>query len=157
MNKPPRIIRKYPNRRLYDTESSTYITLEGIRQLVLDHIPFQVVDKRSNEDITRSILLQIISEQEDSGSPVFTSELLQQVIRFHGETIHAVFGEFLKISLAQFMGQQSRFKTSLDPVSLLEDLTQQNLAYWTSLFPSPGETETKKPTKTQKKDDTEKK
>jgi polyhydroxyalkanoate synthesis repressor PhaR len=78
-----RIIKKYPNRRLYDTEISRYITLEEVRQLVLQNVRFKVEDKRSHEDITRSILLQVIAEQEEGGDPIFTSDLLTFIIRFY--------------------------------------------------------------------------
>ena len=77
-----RIIKKYPNRRLYDTEISRYITLEEVRQLVLQNVQFRVEDKRTHEDITRSILLQVIAEQEEGGNPIFTTELLHFIIRY---------------------------------------------------------------------------
>ncbi len=130
-----RVIRKYPNRRLYDTERSTYVTLEGIRQLVLDNIPFQVVDKQSSEDITRSVLLQIISEAEGDSLPVFSTEVLQQIIRFYGGALQGVLGEYLTQSMALFVEQQSHLHTPIDPVALLGDLTQKNIAFWASLLP----------------------
>ncbi|MBF0401088.1 MAG: polyhydroxyalkanoate synthesis repressor PhaR [Magnetococcales bacterium] len=132
-----RVIRKYPNRRLYDTERSTYVTLDAIRQLVLDNIPFHVVDKQSGEDITRSILLQIISEEEEDGSPLFSTELLQQIIRFYGGDLQGVLGEYLTRSVALFVEQQSRLHASIDPLALLSDLTKQNLEFWASLLPIP--------------------
>lgn len=136
----PRIIRKYPNRRLYDTESSTYITLEGVRQLVMDRTSFQVVDKRSGEDITRSILLQIISEEEEGGTPVFGTEVLQQVIRLHGNAQQGVLGEYLKMNVALFVEQQTLFdkaggSSAVDPIALIRDFTQQNIEFWSSFFP----------------------
>ena len=79
-----RTIKKYPNRRLYDTETSTYITLADVKQLVLDNVGFKVVDAKSNEDITRSILLQIILELESEGVPMFNANMLKQIIRFYG-------------------------------------------------------------------------
>lgn len=135
-----RIIRKYPNRRLYDTQSSTYVTLEEVRQLVLDNIPFQVVDKRTGGDITRGVLLQIISEGEDDSSPVFTTGVLQQIIRFHGDTLQKMLGEYLQMSVDLFIEQKRRFQetsedSSVDPVALLEDLTERNIEFWRSLFP----------------------
>lgn len=129
-----RLIRKYPNRRLYDTERSTYVTLEGIRQLVLDQISFHVVDKQSGEDITRSILLQIISDNETDGSPVFSTELLQQIIRFYDGALHAVLGEYLTRSVALFVEQQ-QMQTIIDPVALLSDLTKKNMEFWASMLP----------------------
>src|SRR3546814_2325852 len=76
-----RIIKKYPNRRLYDTHISRYITLEEIRQLVRQDVKFRVEDKRTHDDITRSILLQVISDQEEGGDPIFTNDLLEFIIR----------------------------------------------------------------------------
>src|SRR3546814_9731 len=80
-----RIIKKYPNRRLYDTHISRYITLEEIRQLVLQDVKFRVEDKRTHDDITRSILLQVISDQEEGGDPIFTNDLLEFIIRYYGD------------------------------------------------------------------------
>ena len=80
----PRIIKKYPNRRLYDTETSTYITLAEVKDLVLGYKDFQVQDAKSGEDLTRSILLQIILEEESGGMPMFSSDLLSQMIRSYG-------------------------------------------------------------------------
>ncbi len=77
-----RIIKKYPNRRLYDTEISSYITLEDVRQLVLESQPFVVIDARSKKNITRSILLQIIFEQEEDGEPIFSTNTLEEIVRF---------------------------------------------------------------------------
>ena len=77
-----RIIKKYPNRRLYDTETSTYITLAEVKQLVMEHHPFVVRDAKTNEDLTRSILLQIILEEEAGGAPMFSEAALANIIRF---------------------------------------------------------------------------
>ncbi|MEO5961852.1 MAG: polyhydroxyalkanoate synthesis repressor PhaR, partial [Thermomonas sp.] len=87
-----RIIKKYPNRRLYDTEISSYITLEEVRQLVVDGEEFEVRDAKSGEELTRSVLLQIISEHEDRGQPMFTTQLLSQVIRFYGDSLQGFMG-----------------------------------------------------------------
>ncbi|WP_130471878.1 polyhydroxyalkanoate synthesis repressor PhaR [Candidatus Magnetaquicoccus inordinatus] len=130
-----RVIRKYPNRRLYDTERSAYVTLEGIRQLVLDKIPFQVIDKQTNEDITRSILLQIISESEGGGVPVFSTEVLQQIIRFYGGALQGMLGEYLARSVALFVEQQNQLHTAINPVSILSEMTQKNIEFWVSLLP----------------------
>ncbi|MBF0447741.1 MAG: polyhydroxyalkanoate synthesis repressor PhaR [Magnetococcales bacterium] len=131
-----RIIRKYSNRRLYDTETSAYITLEGIRQLVLDEIPFKVVDKRNNEDISRNILLQIISEQEEMGAPIFTADVLNRVIRFYGNSLQSqgILGEYLKQSLDMFVDQQTRLQKSTDPITVMTKITEQNLKFWNEMF-----------------------
>ena len=97
-----RVIKKYPNRRLYDTEISRYITLEEVRQLVLQDIPFRVEDKRTHEDITRSILLQVIAEQEEGGDPIFTTELLQFMIRYYGDPMQNSIGRYLEMSARLF-------------------------------------------------------
>ncbi len=137
MSAPPRIIRKYPNRRLYDTETSTYITLEGIRQLVLDEVPFEVRNKKNGADITRTILLQIISDQEEQGNPVFGTELLMQIIRLYGDTTQGVLGEFLKKSLSVFMGQQKQFRQAADPLAMMHQMSEQSFAFWSGLFTLP--------------------
>jgi polyhydroxyalkanoate synthesis repressor PhaR len=104
----PRTIKKYPNRRLYDTVESRYITLADIRRLVLERIEFVVIDKKSQSDITRSILLQVISEQEHDGEPLMSRDFLSQVIRSYGGTTRGLVGPYLEQSLKQFAGQNGR-------------------------------------------------
>ena len=86
-----RIIKKYPNRRLYDTEISKYITLEDVKKLVLSGVDFCVKDVKTDEDLTRNILLQIISEQEHDGDPMFSTQTLTQLIRFYGNAYQSAF------------------------------------------------------------------
>lgn len=104
----PRLIKKYPNRRLYDTQTSAYITLADVRQLVLENEDFQVVDAKTSEDLTRSILLQIILEQESGGMPIFSSMALRQIIRFYGHSMQGVMGSFLDKNIQAFMEIQER-------------------------------------------------
>ena len=104
----PRAIKKYPNRRLYDTVESRYITLADIRRLVLERIDFVVIDKKSQTDISRSILLQVIAEQEHDGEPLMSRDFLSQVIRSYGGTTRAVVGNYLEQSLRQFANQNGR-------------------------------------------------
>jgi len=104
----PRTIKKYPNRRLYDTVESRYITLADIRRLVLERIDFVVIDKKSQSDITRSILLQVIAEQEHDGEPLMSRDFLSQVIRSYGGTTRGLVGPYLEQSLRQFAGQNGR-------------------------------------------------
>src|SRR4051795_6870578 len=92
-----RLIKKYPNRRLYDTQTSSYITLSDVKQLVLDAEEFTVVDAKSNEDLTRSILLQIILEEEAHGAPMFSSAVLSQIIRYYGYAWQGMLGSFLDL------------------------------------------------------------
>jgi len=104
----PRTIKKYPNRRLYDTVESRYITLADIRRLVLERIDFVVIDKKSQSDITRSILLQVIAEQEHDGEPLMSRDFLSQVIRSYGVTTRGLVGPYLEQRLKQFAGQNGR-------------------------------------------------
>jgi polyhydroxyalkanoate synthesis repressor PhaR len=105
---PARLIKKYPNRRLYDTQTSAYITLADVKQLVLDNEAFQVVDAKSNEDLTRSILFQIILEEESGGVPMFSSAALAQIIRFYGHAMQGVMGTFLEKNIQAFIEIQDR-------------------------------------------------
>jgi polyhydroxyalkanoate synthesis repressor PhaR len=135
----PRILKKYPNRRLYDTEISSYITLEEVRQLVLDHEEFEVRDAKTGDDLTRSVLLQIISEHEERGQPMFTTNLLSQIIRFYGDSLQGFMGSYLEKSLQIFLDQQQQFRSQLNnilgqtPWSMLNDLTERNMDLWKSL------------------------
>ena len=134
-----RTIKKYPNRRLYDTEISSYITLEEVRQLVIDNEEFEVRDAKSGEDLTRSVLLQIISEYEERGQPMFTTHLLSQIIRFYGDSLQGFMGSYLEKSLQIFLDQQQQFRSQLNnilgqtPWSMLNDLTERNMDLWKSL------------------------
>ena len=122
---PLRKLKKYPNRRLYDTQESCYVTLEDVKDLVLQHEEFQVVDSKSGNDITRSILMQIISEQESNdGSPIFSNRMLQQLIRFYGDSLQGVMGEYLEKSLTLFMEQQDILRHQLHNVMNANPLKQ---------------------------------
>src|SRR5690625_1137193 len=103
-----RLIKKYPNRRLYDTQASAYITLADVKQLVLDDEPFQVVDTKTEEDITRAILLQIILEEESGGVPMFSAGVLAQIIRFYGHAMQGVMGTFIEQNIQAFIDIQER-------------------------------------------------
>src|SRR5476649_1867156 len=103
------LIKKYPNRRLYDTQTSTYITLADVKQLVMDSDVFQVVDAKTNEDLTRSILLQIILEEEAGGSPMFSSEVLSQIIRYYGHAMQGMMGNYLEKNVQAFTDIQHKF------------------------------------------------
>lgn len=103
-----RLIKKYPNRRLYDTYASSYITLVDIKQLVLDHESFVVVDSKTEEDITRGILLQIILEEESGQVPIFTANVLAQIIRFYGSTLQGVMGSYIEKNIQAFIEIQER-------------------------------------------------
>ena len=132
----PRIIKKYPNRRLYDTEISRYVTLENVRDLVLREVPFQVRDARTNEDLTRSILLQIIMEQEADGEPMFSEQVLAKIIRSYGESVQGMMASYLERSLNLFIEQQARVQDQMqtvmgsDPLSMMREITERNLSVW---------------------------
>lgn len=104
-----RVIKKYPNRRLYDTDTSTYITLAEVKHLVMDGESFVVLDVKTGEDLTRSILLQIILEEESNGSPMFTAPVLSHVIRFYGHAMQGLMGGYLEKNIQSLMEVQTQF------------------------------------------------
>ena len=106
MEHPTRLIKKYPNRRLYDTKTSSYITLADVKQMVLKNEDFQVLDAKSNEDLSRQILLQIILEEESGGMPMFSSDLLSQMIRSYGSAMQGFMGSYLEKNLEGFQQMQ---------------------------------------------------
>ena len=106
METPARLIKKYPNRRLYDTKTSSYITLADVKQMVVKNEEFQVVDAKSNEDLSRQILLQIILEEESGGMPMFSSDLLSQMIRSYGSAMQGFMGSYLEKNLEGFQQMQ---------------------------------------------------
>ena len=105
-----RVIKKYPNRRLYDTELCAYITLEDVKKLVFDRIDFQVIDAQSKKDITQNTLLQIIMEQETTNTPIFTTAVLQDFIRFYHEKSQNIFSQYLEQTMHLFVQQKDFFK-----------------------------------------------
>ncbi len=105
-----RLIKKYPNRRLYDTRTSSYITLADVKELVVGREEFQVVDAKTSEDLTRSILLQIILEEEAGGAPMFTSDLLAHMIRFYGNATQGMMGKYLENNIKAFTEMQGKLQ-----------------------------------------------
>jgi polyhydroxyalkanoate synthesis repressor PhaR len=126
-----RVLKKYPNRRLYDTQTSSYITLADVKQMVLDAQPFVVRDAKTSEDLTRSILLQIILEEETGGMPMFSSQMLAQIIRFYGHAMQGMMGTYLEKNLQTFTDIQTRLaeqsRDVLDPKKLSPELWTQFL------------------------------
>ena len=108
-----RIIKKYPNRRLYDTEESRYITLADVRTLVLDGVNFTVIDKKSDADITRCVLLQVICEQEQNGEPILTEGFLSQVVRIYGNADAMQMADHLEDSLNRFLAHQNNISRDM--------------------------------------------
>jgi polyhydroxyalkanoate synthesis repressor PhaR len=133
-----RIIKKYANRRLYDTADSRYIALDDIRRLVTDSQPFRVIDARSGDDITRSILLQIIVEREEKGQPILSTRLLEQIILYYGDTLQAFVGTYLEKSMDAFIQQQQVLQEQMEsmlqmaPSSVFKDMAERNLQMWKS-------------------------
>ena len=133
-----RVIKKYPNRRLYDTAESKYVTLSDVRELVLGGVAFCVIDKKSGDDITRSILLQIIIEQEEENvDPMFSTEVLEQMIGFYGKSVQGQAGDFIQNSLSLFQEQQKRFQEQVtgalqnNPMSSgFAEVAQRNMDMW---------------------------
>ena len=124
-----RVLKKYPNRRLYDTRTSSYITLTDVKQMVLEGETFEVRDAKTGEEITRSILLQIILEEETGGMPMFTTQMLAQVIRFYGHAMQGMMGSYLEKNLQTFVDLQGRFaeqsKGLYDPKSFTPEMWSQ--------------------------------
>lgn len=135
----PRVIKKYPNRRLYDTVESRYITLADIRRLVMDKVEFVVIDKKTQDDITRSILLQVIAEQEHTGEPLMSQDFLSQVIRSYGGAMQSFVGSYLEQSLRLLSSQQQQMRESMrgvmgaDAYDSVATLTQKNLERWRTM------------------------
>ncbi|WP_196139431.1 polyhydroxyalkanoate synthesis repressor PhaR [Aliikangiella sp. G2MR2-5] len=131
-----RVIKKYPNRRLYDTQISSYITLNDIKDLVMSYSDFKVIDAKTNEDLTRCTLMQIISEEETSGHPILTSEILKEFVRFYGDSMQAMMSRFLEHSVKLFMEKRAGLKSPLNtilganPVSLMQNIAEQNMDSW---------------------------
>ena len=132
MAKPLRVIKKYPNRRLYDTANSGYITLADVKQMVLEFIDFQVIDAKSGDDLTRGILLQIILEEESAGMPMFSSEMLSQMIRFYGNALQGIMGNYMEQNVKAFLVIQNKLQDQAkqvygDKMLLTPDLWKQFL------------------------------
>jgi len=132
MAKSIRIINKYPNRRLYDTANSGYITLADVKQMVLEFIDFQVIDAKSGDDLTRGILLQIILEEESVGMPMFSSEMLSQMIRFYGNALQGIMGNYMEQNVKAFLVIQNKLQDQAkqiygDKMLLTPDLWKQFL------------------------------
>lgn len=134
-----RVIKKYPNRRLYDTEESRYITLADVKDLVVSKVEFVVIDKKSGDDITRSILLQVISEQEQQGEAIMSEDFLSQVIRSYGKVVPGFMANYLEQTTKLFMVQQQNLRgqvkrvVGVDPVVAVTDIAHKNFNRWKSL------------------------
>ncbi len=120
-----RVIKKYPNRRLYDTDTSSYITLAEIKQLVMDSEAFAVLDAKTGEDLTRSILLQIILEEEANGSPMFTAPVLSNIIRFYGHAMQGMMGGYLEKNIQALMDMQAPMVQGVMGNNMFQQMQEQ--------------------------------
>ncbi|MGH8287269.1 MAG: polyhydroxyalkanoate synthesis repressor PhaR, partial [Steroidobacteraceae bacterium] len=133
------VIKKYANRRLYDAASSRHVTLDDLRRLIVQGEKLKIVDDKSGEDITRSVLLQIISEQEHFGRPILTIPVLEALIRFYGNAMQDFMTRYLEQSVENFVQQQQAAQAQLTrmmsgtPFASMADLTRQNLESWTKI------------------------
>lgn len=131
-----RLIKKYPNRRLYDTSVSTYITIEQVRDMVLKEIPFKVIEQKTGEDITRNILMQIIMDQETDGQPMFTIDMLNKFIRSYGTETQQYFTDFMAQGLNMFTEHQQLIAKKMNdafkgtPMELWAEMGQQQIKAW---------------------------
>lgn len=130
-----RLIKRYPNRRLYDTTASHYVTLNDIKDFVTKNIAFKVIDNKTNDDITAYILLQIIVENENKQFPLFTTEILKNMIRFYGNPLQKNMTQYLEKFFSQFVNQDHASSSNVkDSMELFTQLAQQNIALWQSTF-----------------------
>lgn len=127
-----RVIKKYPNRRLYDTKESKYITLVRVAEIAKDGEQFQVIDSESKEDITRTVLLQIILEQEGSDQAIFSVDSLTELVGYYGNTIPGLFNQFLQQSLKNFSENQTQLQNQFntDSMKMFEDMAKDNMEIW---------------------------
>jgi polyhydroxyalkanoate synthesis repressor PhaR len=136
-----RLIKKYANRRLYDASISRHVTLSDIRQLIVQGEKIRVVEDKTNEDITRLILLQVISEQEQFGKPILSTQLLESIIRFYGGPMQDYMTRYLETSVEAFMRQQDALQKQISsvlssappPMNAMADLARQNMELWTRM------------------------
>jgi polyhydroxyalkanoate synthesis repressor PhaR len=136
-----RLIKKYANRRLYDASISRHVTLADIRQLIVQGEKIRVVEDKTNEDITRLILLQVIAEQEQFGKPILSTQLLESIIRFYGGPMQDYMTRYLETSVEAFMRQQDALQKQISqvlssappPMNAMADLARQNMELWTRM------------------------
>lgn len=131
-----RIIKKYQNRCLYDTSLSKYISLSDLKDLVFSQEPFEVREVKSDRDITRQVLLQIIAEEENEGNPLFTTDVLMKFIRMYGDSVQDVFSRYMEQSMGYFDQQSKQVmeqwaeSQELNPLSVWSDIAKKNMEYW---------------------------
>ncbi|MFT7219829.1 MAG: polyhydroxyalkanoate synthesis repressor PhaR [Candidatus Azotimanducaceae bacterium] len=129
--------KKYPNRRLYDILESKYVTVDDIRKIVIKGESISVVDSKTDKDLTRTVLMQIISEQEGEGrEPILTNRVLEQLIRFYGDAMQSILGRYIEQSIMTFLEHQERYQRSVrdiagaEPVKMMRKAMEQNMEFW---------------------------
>ncbi len=139
MSQPERLIKKYANRRLYDASQSRHVTLEDIREFIVQGEKVRVVEDKTGDDITRLILLQVIAEQEQFGKPILSTQVLESIIRFYGNGLQELMTRYLENSVEAFSSQQEKLQSQVakilaqSPVGSLAEIAKQNLDYWTKM------------------------
>ncbi len=138
-----REFKKYPNRRLYDIKESSYVTVEDIRKIVITGQTIQVSDSKTGKDLTRTVLLQIITEQEGEGhEPILTNRVLEQLIRFYGAPMQNVVGKYIEQSITTFLDHQEKYRMRMqdlsgaEPIELMRKALEQNMEFWNRLAKS---------------------
>lgn len=136
-SKGPITIKKYANRRLYNTDSSSYVTLDFLSELVRDNVEFVVLDAKSGDDITRQVLTQIIFEAENSGSNLLSVNFLRDLISFYGKSVQGFFPSYLEMSMKHFTDSQEQWKkaignpTSAQPLDMFSNAMKANMDMFT--------------------------
>ena len=132
-----REFKKYPNRRLYDIEESKYVTVEDIRKIILKGESISVVDSKTEKDLTRTVLMQIISEQEGEGhEPILTNRVLEQLVRFYGDAMQSIVGKYIEQSIMTFLEHQERYRRNVrefsgaEPLNMMKKAMEQNMEFW---------------------------
>lgn len=135
-----REFKKYPNRRLYDIQQSKYVTVEDIRHIILEGETISVVDSKTDKDLTRSVLLQILSEQESEGhEPILTNRVMEQLIRFYGAPTQSIMSKYIEQSIMTFLDHQEQYRRRVhdlvgaDPLAAMRKALEQNLEFWNRL------------------------
>ena len=138
-----RDFKKYPNRRLYDIEESRYVTVDDLRKIVLSGESISVVDSKTDKDLTRTVLMQIISEQEGEGhEPILTNRVLEQLVRFYGDPVQGVVSRYIEQSIMTFLEHQEQYRLRLnefstaEPLNLMRKALEQNMEFWNKLASS---------------------
>jgi polyhydroxyalkanoate synthesis repressor PhaR len=133
-----RLIKKYANRRLYDSTESRHVTLEDIRKLIVSGAKVKVVDDKSGEDLTRAVLLQVIAEQDQYGTPIVSTELLEAIIRFYGNPVQEMLTKYMEQSVGTLVRQQEAMRAEMTkalagPMAPLAEFARQNMDQWSKI------------------------